>query len=936
MALPAWRTGGLLMRAIGPAAALMALAHAGCRAGGPDSACASPGAPSLTAGVTRTVLPNGLVVLTREMHEAPVVSAMIWYRVGSSDEGAGETGVSHFLEHMMFKGTDRYAKSEIDRITQQNGGRNNAFTSKDCTAYFFDFASDRWEVALEIEANRMRSCLLDPKEFQSEREVVVEEIQRALDTPWSRLEDEVETRLFPGHPYGHPVLGLREDLAALTRDRMAAYYRRFYTPDNAVLVLTGDFVTARALETVRARFGPIPRGPALASRPAAPAVPPADRTVGIDSPHNLDRLMIAYRAVPFRDEADAALDVASILLGDGKSSRLSRRLVEGDRLVSDVGCYADTRRAAGVFTVTAELLPGKPFDAVERAVGEELARMAAEPAGARELEKAKNIVAAQFVFSKETAHGAAIAIGQFEILGSFDYVDVYLEKVRRVTAADVQAVARRVFRDDGRVTGRSRAAKAPAGPEGETGEPGDAGRGAAWRTGTPSDGAFGPARRADALDALVAREIPGTAAGAADFKLPPARREVLPNGLTVLALRRPGTPSFAMRAHVDAGLLVEPEAKAGVARIVTEMLREGTAARTGAELAEAIAFVGGALESAPDGLVGRVLAKDADLLLELAADALRNPVFPAEAFARVREQTLSDIAGEDDQPAAVARKRLRERVYGAHPYHRPPLGYRKTVEALTRDDAVRHHAAFYRPGNTVVAVVGDEDPEAMAARVRRRFGDWPDAGPVTKPPLPPLARQTEPCRDEVPSPSAQAHLLVGHLGIRRNDPDYFPLLVADNVLGVGAGFTDRLSRRIRDELGLAYEVHGSITRSAAKEPGTFAVYVGTRHENRETALTEVRELVARFVREGPTEEEVSSAKAYLLGSYVFQYETAGALAEHLVSVERLGLGLDYLSRYPARVAAVTRDDAARAARAHLHPEALTIVVVGTPPSSGGK
>jgi zinc protease len=431
----------------------------------------------------------------------------------------------------------------------------------------------------------------------------------------------------------------------------------------------------------------------------------------------------------------------------------------------------------------------------------------------------------------------------------------------------------------------------------------------------------------------VGREPSGATPGAADFKLPPARREVLPNGLVVLALRRPGTPAFAMRASVDAGVLVEPEAKAGLARIVSEMLREGTATRTGAEMAEAIAFVGGALESAPDGLVGRVLAKDADLLLELAADAIRNPSFPAEAFARLREQTLSDIEGEDDQPALVVRKNFRELVYGAHPYHRPPLGYRKTVEGLAREDAVRYHADFYRPRNTVVAVVGDEDPEALAARVRRRFGDWPDPGPALKPVLPPLARQTEPRREEVPSASAQSHLLVGHLGIRRADPDFLSLLVADNVLGVGAGFTDRLSRRIRDELGLAYEVHGSITRSAALEPGTFAVYVGTRHENRETALTEVRELLARFVREGPTEEEVAEAKAFLLGSYVFDYETAGALAGHLVAVERFGLGLDYLARYPSRVAAVTREDAARAARAHLHPEALTTVIVGTPPAA---
>jgi zinc protease len=417
----------------------------------------------------------------------------------------------------------------------------------------------------------------------------------------------------------------------------------------------------------------------------------------------------------------------------------------------------------------------------------------------------------------------------------------------------------------------------------------------------------------------------------ARFNLPPIRREILPNGLTVLSLRRPGTPVFAMRAFVDAGILTEPEEKAGISRIVSELLREGTATRTGPAMAEAIAFVGGSLEPTPDGLVGRVLGTDADLLLELAADALRNPVFPAEAFARVREQALSDIEGEDDQPALVARKLFRELVYGKHPCHRPEIGYRRTVEALTREDAVRHHAAFYRPRNAVIAVVGDEDAEALAARVRRRFGDWADAGAAAKPAFPAAARQAAPREEEKPVPSAQAHCLLGHLGVRRNDPDFHALLVMDNCLGVGAGFTDRLSRRIRDEMGLAYEVHGSITRSAGVEPGTFSIYVGTRHENRAAAVKEVRALLAQFVAEGPTEEEVKEAKAYLLGSYVFDYETASALAGHLVAVERFGLGLDYLQGYPGRITAVTREEAARVARKHLDPAVLTTVVVGRAP-----
>jgi zinc protease len=423
---------------------------------------------------------------------------------------------------------------------------------------------------------------------------------------------------------------------------------------------------------------------------------------------------------------------------------------------------------------------------------------------------------------------------------------------------------------------------------------------------------------------------------AAQFDLPPIRREVLPSGAIVLAQQRPGSPVFSLRAFVDAGLLVEPEAKAGVARLVSELLLEGTARRTGPEIAEAIEFTGGSLEASPTGLSGKTLPRDADLMLELAAEALRSPTFPQEAFDRVREQALSEIEGEDDRPATVARKLFMERIYGTHPLHRPVLGYRETVKALTREDVIAHHAAFYRPGNTIVAVVGGEPAEALAARVRRHFGGWASAGPAVKPALPALTRQAAPLVEEKTVESAQAHLFLGHLGIRRNDPDYHALLVMDNVLGLGAGFTDRMSRRIRDELGLAYQVYATISRTATVEPGTFQIYIGTRPEKKEEALREAQATLARFVAEGPAEEEVAEAKAYLLGSYVFDYETAAALAEHLIAVERFGLGLEYLRTYPVQVGAVTREAAARAAKKHLDPAALTTVVVWKAPDEAGK
>src|SRR3954468_8759576 len=222
-----------------------------------------PAIPSTIAGedLRRTVLDNGLVVLTKELHTSPIVTSMIWYRVGSRNEESGHTGKSHFLEHMLFKGTDRFKKGQIDLITLKNGGGNNAFTSHDFTAYYFNFASDRWEVSLEIEADRMVNCAFEPDEFEAEKKVVIEELKTGLDSPWGLLHQEEEAVAFKVHPYRNPIVGWLQDVERATAEEQQNYYRRFYHPNNAVLVLVGDFETDRVLEKVSTVFASVPAGP---------------------------------------------------------------------------------------------------------------------------------------------------------------------------------------------------------------------------------------------------------------------------------------------------------------------------------------------------------------------------------------------------------------------------------------------------------------------------------------------------------------------------------------------------------------------------------------------------------------------------------------------------------------------------------------------------
>ncbi len=874
-----------------------------------------PPLTTLLSSARRETLPNGLNVIVVERRGLPAVSAWIWYSTGSADETPGKTGLSHFLEHLMFKGTDRYAKGEIDRITLRLGGANNAFTAEDYTGYYFDFAADRWETALEIEANRMRNCRFDPAEFEAERRVVLEELNRDLDDPWGRLTREHGRRLFAGTPYAHPVLGWEEEIAKVPRDDVIEYYRRRYVPSRATIVLVGDLDADRALARVRTLFGPIGRGGDDAPPPAAPeSAAGDDRRVEIPSPYDRDRLLLGFRAVPVGHADDFTLDVAAGILAGGRSSRLHRRLVEEARVAADVVAANDARRLGGAFTIQVELLPGRRAEEAERILDEELSRLGRDPAAAAELDKARNRIEADFLFGKETAHGLAESVGHFAAIGKDGYLKDYLDRIRAVDAPAVRAVAAKLLIPANRWTGVARASAKPG--------PGGGGQDHT----SPPKRAF-PGKSSHPARLCVLRPTALTAGPA--FVKDEVWNIHLLNGLTVLGIRRSDLPLLVATAHVEAGPLIEASDRAGVANLLGEMLAEGAGTRTGPQIADAIESVGGSLETGPLGATVRVLSRDRELALDLLADLLRRPAIPdGEPLDRVRENVLADLRARAEDAETLAHDLFRAAVYGNHPLGRPPAGLPETVKRLTRDDLAAHHRRAYRPERTAIVLVGDIDPAAAIEGIRRRFEDWRAAEPLDAPPLPAVPLPKAARMISQPLETEQVHLVIGHPGIRRNDPHYADLLVLDHILGTGPGFTDRISKEIRDKQGLAYTANASITASAGLEPGTFRAYAGVSPENREKAREGILGLIRELIAKGVTDGELADAKAYLKGSLPLRAQSREEIAGILVEAHRYGLGADWLERLPAKIDAVTKEQVEAAAKKHLHPDRMIVVEVG--------
>ena len=409
----------------------------------------------LKENVFETVLPNGLKVILLENHKAPLVTFQVWYRVGSRNEAWGKTGLSHMLEHMMFKGTERVGPEEFSRIIQENGGNDNAFTSYDYTAYFENLNADRVQVAIDLEADRMQGLLFREEDFRTERMVVMEERRlRTDDSPQAVLAEQVMATAFEIHPYHWPIIGWMEDIARFTLEDLKAYYKTYYTPINAILVVVGDFRKGDLLPKIEKAFGSLSKSEAPSQERDIDPPQIGERRIFVKKEAQLPSLVIGYHVPNLREQDSYVLEVIATLLSGGKSSRLHQRLVREKRLVLSVDAdHSLTSRDPSLFTLSAELLPGKEVAEVEKAFDQEVEQLQKETVGKQELEKARNQLEASFIFAQDSLFYQAMLLARHEIAFSWKRSDDYRPSIRKVSPEDIQRVAKKYLNPDNRTVG---------------------------------------------------------------------------------------------------------------------------------------------------------------------------------------------------------------------------------------------------------------------------------------------------------------------------------------------------------------------------------------------------------------------------------------------------------------------------------------------------
>src|SRR5499427_1338793 len=877
------------------------LAAACSRASSQPGASAAPAAGPLKIDYEKFTLANGLDVILSEDHRLPLVAVNIWYHVGPANEVAGRTGFAHLFEHMMFQGSKHVPGDLHFKTVEASGGTDlNGTTDFDRTNYFETMPADRLETALWLESDRMGYLLddLDQGKLSNQQDVVRNERRQSVENqPYGIVEEELFHQLFPkGHPYYASVIGSHADIQAAKLEDVKAFFKQFYAPNNASLVIVGDINKGATRSLVEKYFGSLKRG-ADVPKPSVTTPPiTTERRAVVTDKIELPRVYMAWLTSPIFKPGDADADITSGVLGGGKSSRLYKALVYDKQIAQDVSAQQQSLTQGSVFTIQVTARPGHSADELEKAIDEELRKFRESGPDAAEVDRARNVIETGMVEGLERFGGFEGVANRLNTYNHFlrnpGYLGDDLKRYRDVTPASVKTFAQEQLAPTARVVVHAVAGPKNLGPEVPTPPASKvaAGTGAeavnadeAWRKDAPKPGQASP------------------------IQLPMPTSFQLANGLTVFLNARPGLPVVSANLVVKTGSGANPPNKPGLANFTAAMLDQGTASRSALQIADQVAQLGASLRttSTMDSMQtrGTSLRRNFDGLLELIADVNRHPAFPAPEIERQRASRLGSLAQQREAPGSVANAAMFAALYGpSHPYGYLELGTEASNKAMTKEDLQTFWSQNFVPNNAALIVSGQITEAELRPLVEKAFGDWArgtPASPVSADPVTTAARLVV-----VDKPGApQTELRVGAIGAARSTPDYEAARVMNEELG--GLFSSRINLNLREEHGYTYGASSQFVfrRSA----GPFLVGTGVRTDVTGPAVAEIMKELKRIRESDVSQEELTLSKDSLVRSLPADFETSGNMNATTANMFIYDLGYDYYAKLSPKLSAITVD-----------------------------
>ncbi len=826
-------------------------------------------------------LDNGLEVIVKETPGTELVSVQAWVRTGSLYEAdLLGSGVSHLVEHLVFKGAGGRGPTELAQAVQSTGGYLNAYTSFDRTVYWVDTLKEGFATALDVVGALVSEATFPEEEYEREKDVIRREMDMGKDDPGRSLGQLLFSTVYQHHPYREPVIGRLELFNQVTRDKAFGYYQQRYIPDRTFLVIAGDVDTAEVLEQVGQRLGTkanrmldsilLPEEPVQTGR----------RVRHEEFTTELTKMELAWRVTDLLHPDTPALEVLGVLLGQGHSSRLHRQLREKLRLVHEIGAGAYTPTQGGLFYIGTEL-DAENREAATAAILEAVADVQQDGVTHEEVLKARRMYLADQLGALTTTRGMASDLGSnWMAAGNLDFSRSYLESIDQVTPADVQRVAQTYLVEKSLNI-------VSLNPRGSL---------------TKTRGTRG---------SLSSTEV---------------KRHVFENGLTLLVKEDSRLPIVHLHAALRGGLLAESDAKNGLGRLMARTLIKGAAGRDGETIMESIESRGGSLgaDSGANSFScsATVLTPDLELGLELWSDCLLRPHFAEAEVGREKDRQLAALKAEEDSLSFIAFREVRQRLFGSHPYH---LNRNGTVESIATLDASvlrEFHKQHLVTGNAVLAVYGDVKFSEVVENVGGKFA-YMATGARQVPTGLPEVPTIQDSQREIEKDKNQAVLAIAYPTVDMIHPDRTALDLIDEAC---SDMASRLFVRIREELGLAYSV--GCSQIIGMAPGAFIFQLSTSPAQLDFAHAELAAEIAKLAAHGLTDEEISRARMSLKGKMAMQAQSNAAMAEVTALDELYGFGIDYRTVQLQRIKTVTPAAINEALQKYLTGPAVTVRVKG--------
>lgn len=854
-----------------------------------------------TVNYKKFVLDNGLTLLVHEDRSVPVVAVNMWYHVGSRNEKRGRTGFAHLFEHFFFNGSENYPFGFREAMDDLGANNRNGTTNVDRTNFFEDVPVSALERTLYLEADRMGFLAghISKEMLERERGVVQNEKRQGENQPYGRVFSNIVEKVYPySHPYSWSVIGSMEDLSAATLDDVKEWYRTYYGPNNAVISLAGDITPERALELVRKYFDGIPPGPPLPRMEKW--IPTFDRNMRDEMQDRVPQARVyrLYHAPTWKEKETQHLNLFADVLSGSKSSRLDRRLIYEKELATDVSASMAERELAGFFLITATVKPGVNPSEVEREIDSIVSETLEKGVTVEELERAQNRNLADFLRGSERLGGFG---GRSDILaesmtygGSPDFYLNRLEWMAAATPADVKAAASK------------------------------------WLRANHYTMLVKPFERLSAGKTSVNRKILPDLAAPPEIKFPELQRAKLKNGLNVLLLERHSAPIVNVALAVDAGFASNSQAKAGLATLALDLMDEGTKTRNAFQIVDELDSLGARL-STGSGLDMSFVrlqstAQNLQKSLGIMADVVLNPSFPSDQFDIRKQARLAQINQEKANPNALVQRVLPTIIYGAnHAYGKPASGTEQSVQGITREDLIKWHADWFKPGNSTVIVTGDTSMEKVLPILEAAFGSWkagtaPAKNLTTVPKTAgkkiylidkPDAPQSTIVAAHVSEPSGQAEDLAGE-----------PLF--QNFGGMA---TSRLNRNLRLDKHWSYGTSGGLRGGRGQR--IFTVIAPVQTDKTKESMVEVIKEIRYVAGERPvTGEEFQSIMRNMTSRLPGRFETLSSLESAAIDLINYNLPSDYWSNYAANMRALNEAQLAAAAKKFVRPDEIVWIVVG--------